>query len=320
MNEKKFLKIRDSFQKEKARMKFSSEKTEPIETDNGARLNFAVFGDPQVSSLSPVRAVRLSAACDDISRISKPLDALVLTGDVAEYGSECEYALAAEILNGASHSFRNFFAVSGNHDVRLRNYKSQLKVFNKFISSVSGGICGGSEHYYFSREINGYKFIMLGTDAMTFEASYLSEEQLSWLDRELSENDRTGLPCFVFNHQTLKNHNGLPQTWLGKGSWRGSTGRESDKLKEIFEKHGNIIFITGHLHWCTNRFSFEDYGTYKCLSVPTVGVNNHGDYPVSTQSYFISVFNDKILLKSRIFGEGRYTDCEIPNSTVEISL
>lgn len=292
----------------------------PIELDDDSLLNFIVFGDPQVSSVAPKRAVRLKAACTDISNMKKPLDALVFAGDVAEFGRWAEYRLAADIINSASNRFNNFLAASGNHDIRIRSYKSQLVKFNRFLNSINGGISGDTEHYYFSREINGFKFILMGADTNSFEGSYIGSKQLAWLESELSENDKTNKPVFIINHQTLKRHNGLPETWLGRGKWRGSIGNESDKVKSIFEKHKNIVFITGHLHWCFNKFSYEDYGAYKAVSVPAIAPECHGSFPHPCQSYVFSVYDDKIVVKGRLFDEGKYADSSLDGAYFEIKL
>lgn len=317
---KNFEKLYSDFVKLKNEKRFVPDKNSPIVIDPEARLTFAVFGDPQISSISPVRAVRFSAACEDISNMSSPLDALVIVGDVTEYGREAEYQLTSSILNTASSGFKSFFAVSGNHDVRLRNYRKQVKHFNNFISCVNGGIHGSDEHYFFSREINGYKFIMMGTDSATFEEAYISEKQLEWLDGELKASQNSGKPVFVFNHQALKGTNGLPNTWLGKGDWRGTIGKESDKVRAIFERYKNIIYITGHLHWCLNKYSYENYDAFKAISVPTISVNNHGDYPQETQSFVFSVYDNKIVVKTRIFGLGKYVDEKMNNSTIVIDI
>ncbi len=294
--------------------------SEPIEISPDAKLSFIVWGDPQISALSPLRSYRVFQACRDLKNMKNPVDALVLAGDITEYGAKCEYKMVSELLRPISDRFNNFFAVTGNHDIRLRNYKKQMKNFKSFVNSVSGGYAGEGEHYYYSEYVNGYKFIMLGADRSSFEASYLSESQLEWIDRELSEEKDSNQTVFVFNHQPLKRTNGLPVTFLGRGKWRGSVGNESDKLKSIFEKYNNVIYITGHLHYCTSQYTYEDCGAFKAVSLPTIGVINHGSFKSFTQGYVFEVFDRKIKARSRVFGDGKYTSSDISNSSFEIEL
>ena len=313
-----YKKIKTALNKAEKEGRFNVPDSSPVEIDSDAKLTFAVFGDPQVSSVGPHRSINFKSACSDLANMEKPYDALVIAGDVAEFGREVEYRLTAEILNDVADKFVYFLAVPGNHDIRGRNFSSQLARFNDFVRSVNGGIPAGDEHYWFSREINGYKFIMMGTDKTKIEESYISPEQLSWLDSELEANDKSGKPCFVFNHQTLKLHNGLPNTWQTNDKWRGSVGDQSEKIRRIFLRHKNIFFITGHLHWGTSEYTFQDYGSYKCLSVPAVGATNHGEYSPNSQSFIISVYEDKVVLRSRVFSEGRYAEENVINSNITI--
>jgi 3',5'-cyclic AMP phosphodiesterase CpdA len=290
----------------------------PIEVDPDALLTFAVWGDPQIAYWSALRSMRFDAACRDLANMQKPLDALILAGDITETGDADEFRMVGDILNTYDGCFRHFLCVPGNHDVRLRSYPKQLAVFNGFVRSVSGGIAGDDRRYYHAVRMRGYKFLLMGTDRASFEGAYISPRQLRWLDEQIAAEN--GKPVFVVNHQTLKGLNGLPVTWLGKGDWRGSVGWDSDKLRAVFEKHRNVIFLTGHLHYGTSRYAYEDCGAFKSLSVPTVGVVNHGDMSDDSQGYVLSVYADHIVARARVFGEGRYVDESVANARIEIPI
>lgn len=292
----------------------------PPETDGRAALNIVLWGDPQISCLSPLRSARVYSACEDIKNSRSRYDALVLLGDVTEYGTACEYRFVQKLLAPIAGKFRHIFAVPGNHDIRFRPYKKQVERFSAFLRGLENGRTGGNGRYYFAETVNGYRFLLLGADRAAFEGSYLSREQLNWVDKELAAQQGSGKPVFVFNHQPLKRTNGLPVTFLGRGKWRGSVGNESDRLLEIFQKYENIIYITGHLHYCTSRYTYEDHGSFHAISVPTVGVINHGSFKKFTQGYVLSVDGDEITARSRIFGEGKYTDADIDNATIKIRL
>lgn len=292
------------------------DKSEPINAESGADLNFIALGDPQISALSPLRSARVYSAMRDIGHAAGSFDALVIAGDIAEYGARCEYKMMAHLLENVCGKFANIIIVTGNHDVRIRSFEKQVKRFDGFLRSVKNGITHGAEKYWFSYEINGYKFIMLGADSNAFEETYLSDKQLEWLDCEL-EKCENGKPVFVINHQPLKNTNGLPDSWLGKGDRRGSAGPQSDRLKAIFEKHCGIVYITGHLHYGISAYNFEDYGSYKCISVPTVGVLNHGKNDKLAQGYVFSVKGNRVTAKGRYFCEGRWYGSDTENSVID---
>ena len=273
--------------------------------NNNALLSFIAFGDPQISHLSSLRERRVSAALEQIKKSDEKFDALVLLGDITEYGRESEFNTMARLLNGASEKYDSVFAVSGNHDIRLKNHKKQIQRFNRFLNNVEGGKCVGSQHYYYSYTVKGYKFIMLGADRSAFEGTSLGRNQLIWLENELKTADKNK-PVFIFNHQPLKNTNGLPYTWLGRGKWRGSVGWDNEKLRAIFEKYNNIIiYITGHLHFGASDYNYEDCGAFKAVNVPTVGVINHGECDYNSQGFLFYVYDDKIVIKQRGFADGK---------------
>ena len=295
-----------------------SEKTEKIEKTD-ALLSFIVWGDPQISRLSPLRAARVHYAVEDLKDYDGIFDSLVLVGDLTEYGEKDEYEMLSHLLSPVADKFGSIFAVSGNHDVRLRNHKNQVKRFASFLSGLKNGVPNPEDRYWFSSEIKGYKFIMLGSDSGTLEGEYLSAGQLKWLNSELKNTDKSK-PVFVFNHQPVKNTNGLPMTFLGRGKWRGSVGWDSDKLRAVFEKYNNVIFITGHLHYCTSEYTYEDCGSFKAVSAPTVGVINHGPFKSFTQGLIFNVFEDRIEVRSRVFGEGVYAPDTVKNSKFVINI
>lgn len=290
----------------------------PISPDPDAKLTFAVWGDPQIAYWSALRSMRFDSACRDLANMDAPLDALILAGDITETGQSVEFQMVGEILNTYAGAFRHFLCVPGNHDVRLRPYQKQMRVFNDFVRSVPGGVAGDDRQYFHAVRMRGYKFLLMGTDRATFEGAYISSRQLRWLDQQIAQEN--GKPVFVVNHQTLKGLNGLPKTWLGKGNWRGSVGWDSDKLRAVFEKHRNVIFLTGHLHYGTSEYAYEDCGAFKSLSVPTVGVVNHGDLTDDAQGYVLSVYDDRIVARARVFGKGRYVDESVPNACITIPI
>lgn len=276
----------------------------PLQPDESADLNMVVWADPQISVLSPLRAARVACACKDIRRAKGRYDALILAGDLTEYGALCEYKMLSDLLKTIAHQFDKVLAVPGNHDIRLRRYDRQRTVFDRFLGSVKGAVRLSGNSYFRSFEINGYPFLLLGADKTCFEGSYISDDRLQQIDRILAASDKTK-PVFVVNHQPIKLTNGLPMTFLGKGKWRGSVGNESDKLRAVFEKYTNVVFITGHLHYCTSRYTYEDCGRFHAISAPTVGVINHGEFTPFSQGLVLSVTDNEVKARARVFGEGR---------------
>lgn len=279
----------------------------PLQPDENADLNMLVWADPQISLLSPLRAARVACACRDLRRATGRYDALILAGDLSEYGALCEYKMLSDLLKSVAGCVDRVLAVPGNHDVRLRRFAQQCRVFDRFLGSVKGAVRLNGDGYYRTVEINGYPFVLLGADKTCFEGSYISDARLEQLQRFLAATDKTK-PVFVVNHQPLKHTNGLPMTFLGRGKWRGSVGNESDKLRAVFEKHRNVVYITGHLHYGISRYVYEDCGSFHAINAPTVGVINHDNDKPYTQGLVMTVTGNRVAVTGRVFGEGRDYD------------
>jgi len=283
---------------------------EALRPDENARLNVLLLGDPQVSNYMPARQRVFTIAARDIGRAEGRYDVAAIAGDITENGFISEFRLTADILNSISDKVDNFICVTGNHDIRCRLYHRQKYVFRKFMESVKGGIVPDGKKYYCVRDIKGYRFIMMGSDCTTLEAAHISAKQLKMLDEDIAAAE--GRPVFVINHQALKLTNGLPDAWQTKGDGRGSIGRQSDRVRAVFEKHKNVYFITGHLHAGANEYTCEDYGSFKAVTVPTCAANNHGTYNKMPQFLVMTVYEDRIVIRNRLSDENRYTEKEHP--------
>ena len=293
----------------------------PIVPDENAQINFVVWGDPQVSNILFEREKNFKAACEDIANTQGQLDALVIVGDIAENGLQSEYDTVSDFLCSSGSAYKNFIALEGNHDVRNKVFSLQLKRFTAFNNGVTNAVHMSGDRYYYSYEINGYKFVVMGTVSTVFEESDISAEELSWLDSEIASTQGTGKPVFVLNHQPLQNTHGLPGTWNAPEFLKaGSVGKQSGDIKAIFEKYNNVVFITGHLHTGIGHYSYEDYGSWKSINVPSVCIDNADGFDGTTQGYVFSVYADKLVARARVFGEGRYVDESVENAVIEIPI
>lgn len=277
----------------------TDEPVKPVDSEN-AKLVFAAVADPQVSNYILKRIPFFDAAAEDIKNSAYPLDAILMAGDIAENGLAIEYQYVYEKLSGID---TQYIIAEGNHDIRLRLYKQSLNRFSNFTNALNNNSEMTSFHY--SKVVNGYKFIVLGSDRTEFEENYLSKEQLAWLENELAGEN--GKPTFVICHQPLKNTHGLPITWNSPFDSKGTVGKQSDKLKAILEKYSNAIFITGHLHTGFGEYTYEKLGKTEMINLPSLCINNdYGDYNNPGIGCIVEVYENEILFRARDFAKGKW--------------
>lgn len=292
---------------------------DPIESlNNSVKLTYALWADPQISNYLFEREPRIRAAAEDLGNAKSAIDALVLVGDIAENGLECEYEVVTNHL--ADTGVKNFVFAVGNHDVRLRLYKQVVNRFTDFQNNLNEVADSDLviEKLNYTYEINGYTFIVMGTDKSVFEESYFGEEQMKWLDETLAAKANGGKPVFVIIHQPLALTHGLPLTWgNGTNKKAGNVGEQNDELIEIMNKYTNVFMLNGHLHTGLGQYNYEKVGNFHSINVPSTSiVNKDGEYNDAGTGYMVEVYSDKVVFRARDFAKGTY----LPEYDIEIAL
>lgn len=297
---------------------------QPIEAKDpdSVKLVFATVADPQVSNYMFDRYQSFQEACMDLRNAD--VDAIVGIGDIAENGLAEEYQLAYDELNGIADKY---IMATGNHDIRLRLYSQTLSRFNSFTNALNGEGYSVEDKAYaegklaYTEEVNGYKFIVMGSDKTEFEEAYISPEQLEWLDSELEAAN--GEPVFVVLHQPLKLTHNLPTTWgNGTNKEAGSVGDQSNDIKAILSKHaqdGNVFLLTGHLHAGFSQYSYQNIEGIHSLNVPSLSIDNKDGEEGGNGSgltYIVEVYEDEVLFRARNCETGEW----LPKWDVEITL
>lgn len=292
---------------------------DPIQgsAETGANMTVVAWADPQLSNYMAKRFQPFDAACEDLANAGEGVDALLIAGDIAENGLACEYEYISEKL--ANANVGGYIMAIGNHDTRLRSYKQVVNRFTAFTNELNAGKDNDFtiDALHYTYDVNGYTFIVLGTDKAEFEESYFNEAQLKWLDEELSKATANGKPAFVVCHQSLKDTHGLPDTWNSPIDGAGTIGKQSDEIKAIMNKYENVIMISGHLHTGIGEYTYQKIDNFHSINLPsTTIVNKDGDYNNAGIGFMIEAYDNHILFRARDFAQGKY----IPEYDIDIAL
>ncbi len=265
---------------------------------NDAKLVFATLADPQVSNYLFDRYQAFQESCIDLENAER-LDAIVGIGDVAENGLAEEYQLVYDELKDID---TRFIMATGNHDIRMRAHSQMVSRFTGFTNALNGD--EDMTDIIYSEVINGYKFIVMGSDKTVLEEAYISPEQLEWLGAELATEK--GKPVFVILHQPLKLTHNLPTAWgSGTNKEAGSVGDQSDDIKAVLAKHANdstVVLITGHLHAGFSQYSYQQIEGFHSFNVPAFSIENKDGEEGGNGSgltYIVEVYDDEILFRAR---------------------
>lgn len=169
----------------------------------------------------------LKRAIESILRLPQKPDAVVITGDLTDFGRAAEYDHLRELL---SPLYMPIYLMPGNHDDRDQLRRS----FNDH------PYLGDSGFVQFSVAINGLQLIALDTVTTGASAGSLCKDRLAWLAAQLHTHAQQ--PVVIAMHhppfQTLIGH--MDAIGLLQGS---------QELEALVQQYPNVErVICGHLH------------------------------------------------------------------------
>ncbi|HEX4257776.1 MAG TPA: metallophosphoesterase [Streptosporangiaceae bacterium] len=172
---------------------------------------------------------RAEAVLAHLAALHRPLDALVVTGDVSDAGRLADYQWLSTRLGRFGH----VVAVPGNHDDRDGFRRARL-------GGADGNVVSGPGPVNTVREING--LVVLGCDSSVpgEDSGLLSDETLAWADTVLAEVNPAAPAVLAFHHPPVR----LYDQWLD-----GMRQFGADRLAGLLSRHPRVrALLCGHVH------------------------------------------------------------------------
>ncbi len=275
-------------------------------SEENIRLNVSLISDTHIDYRELYSQYVLADILRDVEKSSDGVDAFVVTGDLTNYGDGKSVEKFFDILKKHS-TVENMIIASGNHDIGHVEDVTHEQARQRLIEFFNEYIDAGIRNIYYSRDVNGYTFIVLGDqddDSWDFPEYY--EDQLEFLDSELARATANGKPAFVISHVPVQGPNGQEIIWED-GAMRSEFG---DPTREILEKYENVFFISGHLHagingeLVKNQFGFscvETINSVTYVNLPTVYLVNRYGIPWGGTGFQMEVYDDEVLFRARDF-------------------
>lgn len=172
------------------------------------------------SERATARAVRVM---DYLRGLPQAVDALVVTGDIADHGADAEYEEAARILTAPFP----VMTLPGNHDERPAFRRSLL------------GEAAGSGPINSAHQVGETTILMCDSTIPGRDDGLLDEETIGWIEERLKE--RPAQPALLAFHQLpVAIHHPLPDSY---------PLQQPERLAELIAAHPQIVAVlTGHAH------------------------------------------------------------------------
>jgi len=284
----------------------------PLDEKN-AHLCFAAISDVHMTD-SVFRSGMLELGLYDMQKAAYPLDALVLTGDNTDHGEAGQYETLCSTM-GRYTPAKNIILGAGNHDTWTQSDDAgkAKEYFTKYTNKISGLAI---DQMYYTTEVNGYRFIVLGSEGDSTSA-YFSDTQLAWLRDTMEEASKDNKPIFVISHWPMNGTHGLPETWgdSNPSPADGGMGDQSAQVEAILKSYKNVFLLSGHTHLgftndTTKNFygysSVDTYGSVHSINLPCyMFASSELKGTVSNGTgYVFEVYNDKVIIRGRSFSAG----------------
>ena len=275
-----------------------------------ARLTIAAISDTHITKDLYRRAV-FAPGVEDISKNVKP-DIFIVAGDCTDNGNEENWEGFKSVLDRHLRVPHSIIAL-GNHDTWTsydtpHDYEPAKVNFLQYANAIMGT---DYDRVYFTTEIEGYPFIVLGSEE-TCTGMMVSDEQLAWLDAALAQAAQThpGKPLFVINHQPLNFTHAVGDNEHKHGI---ETPGASEKMRNILDSYPNVFYISGHQHYGLNTGKLdypEGFTTVEQVGENITSVNlpsyEYGSFDTGGNAWIgqgvvFHVYDDRVEILGRNF-------------------
>ncbi|MEU6003693.1 metallophosphoesterase [Streptomyces sp. NPDC047197] len=167
---------------------------------------------------------RATHVMDHLRALPHPVDALLVTGDIADHGEEAEYEEAAQILTAPFP----VLACPGNHDVRAAYRKALLG------QAPDDGPINQVHH------IAGTAILMCDSTIPGRDEGHLDAATLAWIDSTLAALPRDTPALIAFHQPPAALHHPLPDA---------HRLQHPERLAALLDAHPHVAAVlTGHAH------------------------------------------------------------------------
>lgn len=280
----------------------------PLDKEN-LDFSFTVISDGHMEGNESQKHKNYGEGFRDMAKNEVLSRALVMVGDNTMNGQIFEEAMLYGLMQ-RYNKIDNVLMAVGNHEISGNEYnRVNYDILKpRFIAYNNAFLKHKIDNLWHSQVIDGYYFIILGSDKDAGIQQYLSDEQLEWLDAELKSASESGKPVFLFSHWPLNDV--FPAVWQ-----TGHVGEQSDTLKALLEKYDNrIFFFSGHLHMGVyeDNYGIKEDGKITYINVPSFGSQNTngGELQDTGMGYQVEIYGDELVIRLRNFVEHEWTDFE----------
>ncbi len=269
------------------------------------KMNFSILSDSHIEGNNYPRYKIFARALQNVKKNKSGNDAIVFLGDNTMNCQNIEniffHGTVSLLLGG-----ENILSVLGNHDIG-NGEGDYEKLQNRWFTYTEAFFGRHLEKPYYYEIVDGYYFIVLGTEAHKVYDLVISDEQYEWLEGVLEKAAESGKPVFVFSHFPMSDET-------------DTEGNLTDRLTQLFAEYNrenDIFCFVGHTHMPMYLFwSFHSDDGFPEIYLPRLtelyGENDREPGKNSGVGAEVEIYENEVCVRSRNFytGEWRYEEDE----------
>ena len=198
-----------------------------------------------------------------IGKSQNDADTLVLSGDLTNSGDLREYINLNTFLHVYSH-IGDRVPELGNHDSWHHSDDPDFAKAERYFKAFCRWNGVKTDKVYYTKQVNGFTFIVTGVEDCDFKNPYHSDTQMDWLEKELQEAVTQGKPVFVICHKPVE-----------------SLGDAAERMEQILTSAAGtakapIVYVSGHNHEIGENTYASPCDNLVYLNLPSVQYTDDG--------------------------------------------
>jgi len=278
--------------------------------------SYFILSDLHVTPSDPQTVAKLRLALDDIQAFSGPVDAIMVTGDLTDTGTQRDYDQLRAVLD--EYRLPPLHANMGNHDyytiwMNKNNAWAQSAKPNGKSDALSREQFKnfmGYERVYNEYTANEHSILLLSQEAYVQEkpevgeGAWYSDEQMAWLQERLTALYKPGRPLFVMIHQPL------PPMGSDGGSQQLIRAKE---FRALLRPYANVFVFCGHRHMDfdngTPHYVEETFHFFHNSSVSRpLNRQEQAVAKKKSQGMYVQVYANRVVVQGREFTSRTFLD------------
>ena len=265
-----------------------------IRDPEACKLHFTILSDVHVETNNWKRYPAFTRGLQNVTKCKSGNDLILFLGDSVMNGQYLEntifHGLTALFMRGET-----ILPVLGNHDAG-NGSGDPAKILNRWYRFTDAFFDIQLEHPYYYRVINGYYFIILGSETDQTQECVYSDTQLAWLEDTLALAAESGKPAFVIAH--------FPLHWSRDQNLQ-TTWRPLQILQNYYREH-DLFFLCGHHHTPLQRDqSFRFQNGIPQIYAPSLSqlsdVEPHDMTEKTGEGIVVELYEDRLVVRGRNF-------------------